>query len=121
MVFGARMLRLAIMITLLVTPLTSQAGQGWYLIYPPVQYPSETETGSVRGTAPYHEWGQTAAFDTVQACERERKATDAKALETLKALGNEDQKSLLTKLRLVVTAAQVSSRCVASDDPRLRP
>jgi hypothetical protein len=100
---------------------SASAGQGWYFIVPPIgQYPTATEPGRIAGSAALPRWEQVGAFDTAQECERARTAKEAEAWAILRSVQDQDKNDMLVKMKSMTSAAMVSGRCVASDDPRLR-
>ena len=110
-----------VVLATLLLPAASLAGQGWYLITPPVsEYPTESTNGQVDGSAPLAKWGQSAAFDTAQECERERNAKTTKAWDTLKGLQTQERENILVKLQKLLNTSVLVGRCIASDDPRLK-
>lgn len=79
---------------------------GWYLLVPPGNNIDEPQL---------HLWSQTAAFSTVEQCERERE----KGRSEILAWGARSPKTETN--RAIVEAIALKSRCIASDDPRLAP
>ena len=104
---------------------------GWYLMVPQVK----PNTGKVDFKAPLAQWNQMGAFDTATACEKERDsrlASSDKAVDEL----NAELKAVPDKSQPLKDAApkvyedyvsvtsfvleMKASRCIASDDPRLK-
>ena len=111
----------ALVVLALLLPASALAGQGWYLITPPIsQVPTESTTGEVDNSAALSKWNQSGAFDTAQECERERTVMKTKAIEDLKLFQQRFGEGVLTKLQTLVGAAMLVGRCIASDDPRLK-
>jgi hypothetical protein len=108
------------LLTLLILPSDAMAGQGWYLIDPPIRrLPTATEAGELNADAPLSRWMQHGAFDAAQECERERKANETAAwafLKDSKSQGN----TYLDGFQVLHHAAALAALCVATDDPRLR-
>ena len=85
---------------------------GWYLILPPVLYPSR----QVNPDAPITKWNHYQVFETAKECEDANMSLRKKA----EALSRDEK---LNPKSVVETAAAQGSlgRCIASDDPRLKP
>ncbi len=76
---------------------------GWYLLQPPLSSPGKLDT-----SAPLSKWNQSKAYDSAAKCEDERLAV----LNSYIAHPKAKDADWFTRL-------SYSSRCVASDDPRL--
>jgi hypothetical protein len=122
--------------TVAVTPLW--AGDGWYLLIPPrSEYNERADYLSgikILDNKPLSQWGQEGAYDSASECESERstllnvnqniysKSSDA----YLKALTAGTDKVVLetqrwaTEMNNANVLAFMASRCIKSNDPRLR-
>jgi hypothetical protein len=85
----------------LVLPAEAQGRQGWHLLVPPVK-PGQPSQAELDGDAPLSRWLQMSTHDTAEGCERAR-------LEL--------SRSFFSKVQQVAPYA----RCVALDDPGLKP
>lgn len=86
---------------------------GWYLLIPPVG------GGKPDATAPLQRWRQFNAFDSAHACQQYRESPDLILELELDQQGFEP--GLPTQTALELRNAEASnSRCVSTDDPRLK-
>ena len=84
---------------------------GWYLILPPVLYPSRR----VNPDAPITKWDHYQVFDTAKECE------DANMFLRKKAEALRRDEKVNPKSVVETAAAQgLLGRCISSDDPRLK-
>ena len=82
------------------------AAVGWYLMLPPVSpKDKKPDLGWALGQ-PISEWVQNSSFDTAKDCE----STKDQTVE----LEKKKQNKILEDIYLM-------ARCIASDDPRLKP
>ena len=89
------------------------AGLGWYLMLPPVP-----NTGAPPDTtAPFNTWRTEGSFDTAHECQAylvELNDLASKHRAQLFAGGDAQRRGYLT-------LALPAGRCIATDDPRLKP
>lgn len=103
-------------------PELGAAGQGWYLIVPPVGQEADGSDIPILAerTAMRH-WQTVRAFDSAKECEVtkdvEMKEALAKAREFLHA--KDPMQKWLSSVSTVWWLRYMYGRCVASDDPRL--
>jgi len=111
------MARLVVVTVLLAlgfsTPPSSAAG-GWYLLLPRVDKESSGRTVPLT-QLPLKDWSHQQAFDNAPMCERE-KAGQAEAWR--REFQTAD--SSFREMALVHMVQFTASRCIASDDPRLK-
>ena len=130
--------RTVLVFTLLVAAPSLSAAEGWYLLIPPrSDYDERAEF--LRGykildTKPLSQWAQQGAYDSASECEAVRNSllmveqrTYSKSSEGY--LNAESTKKdpivlnaqrLLTEMNNANVAALMASRCIKSDDQRLR-
>ena len=104
---------LALLIAVVFTP--AAAASEWYLIRPPLSPVGDV----VASDAPIREWEHVGAYDTVSACEEARR----ELLRTFAPLTADEKRALSPRQAGLVVVAELiaaGSRCIASDDPRLR-
>jgi hypothetical protein len=104
---------------------------GWYLMVPQPDAPGRAPNVN----APLSQWNQMGAFDSASNCEKERESRRRLAVKALDEVQQEidavpDSTQPLVKVAPKVAQDSVdvssfaigieASRCVASDDPRLR-
>lgn len=98
-------------------PTTSRAAGGWYLLAPPFDdFESSRKTGGPRvlDDAPLDKWSRISSFDSAQACEQSRQ-------EVIRFLTREDQNPTFSRGGAMLNRDRaVLSKCVPSDDPRLK-
>jgi hypothetical protein len=87
-------------------PRAAPAGQGWYLLEPPIR-------SHVVLAAPLHMWTHVSAFDTAKDCEASLGERGTRAAQ--------DSHDPSQQFRRAAIEAAVAGRCIASDDPRLKP
>ena len=102
------MMRRAIVLAALFLAIPAFAGQGWYLLSPP-KIPRVMEFDE---KAPLERWEQHRAFDSAEDCERKLDGWRARAMDRFKLDGSIENKYLI--------GSAIFSRCIASDDPRLK-
>ncbi len=107
---------LSALVIVLSGPLTADAGQGWYLLAPPINPASGGTRLTVEGDAPLSRWSQSGAYDTAAACEVDR-LTMTKVLRVQAA----DETTKDRSNQKLMYEAHLQSRCITSDDPRLKP
>ncbi len=105
---------------------------GWYLMVPPMAHEENWQPGGPPTTAPLSEWFIWKPFDTADACE---KAEDALFWRASKNNGTDyhrwlagrassddllDEWSSTYSDNTALNAALRQSRCIATDDPRLK-
>jgi len=110
-------------VVLLVLP-AALAAQGWYLMHPPV----EEKTLRFNPQAPLRQWKQLSAHDNARECE----VAKLNLLNEARNLLDDARKELASKDQVVLDskswiryqaenlAAAMATRCIASDDPRLK-
>src|ERR1035437_2675975 len=130
----------SLLISLLLGMLSpSLAADGWYLLVPPKsKYNKNAEYLSgykISATTPLSQWGQQGAYDSASECEAIKQNliiieqnTYAKSDEDyIKAVGAGGSQTVLDFQRAIVEAlnanvwAFMGSRCIKSNDPRLKP
>jgi len=104
---------------------------GWYLMVPQPDAPGKAPNAN----APLSQWNQMGAFDNASNCEKEREYRRRVAVKALGEVKQEvaalpDSRQPLAKVspKVAQDATDVSnftigieaSRCIASDDPRLK-
>ena len=88
------------------------AGQGWYMMKPPIILNSENPDDSkIDESAPFSKWDQIQAFDTAKDCEK----------TMVKLIKSQKNKKARSKSDLIKELSETESRCIATDDPRLKP
>jgi hypothetical protein len=133
--------RFAIRATLVVLALAappSFAGAGWYLLVPPTSEYDERAAFlsgiKILSAQPLSKWSQQGAYDSASECEEVRNALTATAqnlysrnsADYIKAVGANEKPYLLKHMRWTTERsnanvdALIASRCVESNDPRLR-
>jgi len=103
------MIAIILLLAVFLLPLSAQRGCGWYLMNPPLNNQSERRVISSR---PLNEWTHDEAFDTAAECER--------FLRTMRKDSEEHLKREVNADNIFVRSLYLSSRCIASDDPRLK-
>ena len=101
-------MRRAILLVALFFAIPAFAGQGWYLLSPP-KIPGVMEFDE---KAPLERWEHHGAFDSAEDCERDLNGWRARAMDRFKVVGTIENKYL--------SESAIFSRCIASDDPRLK-
>jgi hypothetical protein len=89
------------------------AGQGWYLLTPP---PLKGSKDRRDFQAPLRMWSQFGAYDTARECEESLSNWRGSTEQQIESVKN---KADIDRLRDRLTRAD-ESRCIASDDPRLK-
>jgi hypothetical protein len=102
------MMRRAILLVTLFFVIPAFAGQGWYLLSPP-KTPGVMEFDE---KALLERWKHHSAFDSAEECERNLNGWRARAWDQFKLADSIENKYL--------SEAAIFSRCIASDDPRLK-
>jgi hypothetical protein len=92
--------------SLAVTSPASGAG-GWYLMDPPYR---------AGQNAPLVQWKHAQAFDSARECQEERERREGSARRALREAREENDRVQISHLIVFYE----HSRCIASDDPRLR-
>lgn len=100
----------ALVVLSLLVASESWAGQGWYLIVPP------RSKGQYDYEAPLRKWSQFSAYDTAEQCQNGLNYWHESVKKKLE--GATDAKSRAETQKYLDAIA--SSRCIASDDPRLK-
>jgi hypothetical protein len=104
---------LALLLTVSFTP--AAAAPEWYLMRPPLSPVGDV----VAIDAPIREWERVGVYGTAPGCEEAR----SELLRTFALLTTDEKKALSPRQTGLVVVAELSaagSRCIASDDPRLR-
>ena len=127
-----------ILAAVLLTATSLWAADGWYLLIPPRgDYDERADFLSgykILDDKPLSQWGQEGAFDSALDCETARNALmlaeqlgDQSSLrEYVKAVGDRTDPVALrmqrfhTEARNANVLAFMASRCIRSNDPRLR-
>jgi len=94
--------------TMLPQRLTIASGH-WYLLEPPV----DQDFSRVLFDFPLGRWYHKGSYDSAAECARAREIIIDKATRAFQALKNE-------RMAGVFAASADGSRCIASDDPRLK-
>jgi len=98
-------------------PAGRTATGGWSLIAPPFSsFEDSSRSGGLRvlDEAPLGQWSLIARFDNAHDCERSRQ-------ETIRFLTREDQNPTFSQGGAMLNRSRAMlSRCVPSDDPRLK-
>jgi len=102
------MMRRAIVLVALFFAAPAYTGQGWYLLSPP-KIPGVMEFDE---QAPLMRWEQRRAFDSAEDCERHLDDWRGRAMDRFKLNGSIENKYSI--------GLAIFSRCIASDDPRLK-
>ena len=107
-----------------LVPGGARAGDGWYLLRPPVT--RQDENWLPAGTALLGQWEHGGAYDTAAECESARDRWQANARREVAGAGPPlpvdapiSERSLRELTFTIHAAIAVDARCVASDDPRL--
>lgn len=104
----------------------------WFLVFPPQAERSGVPLIGPDQTAPISEWqpmrgeqvGESGAFPTKAECEDYRSKTIADARKRLLAdapSGVEKMPSQSSTVQWTFGLAALNSKCISSDDPRLKP
>jgi hypothetical protein len=104
---------LALLLAVSFTP--AAAAAEWYLIRPPLSPVGDV----VASDAPVREWERVGVYETAPACEEARRDL----LRAFSPLTTEEKRALSPRQTGLVVVAELiaaGSRCIASDDPRLR-
>jgi hypothetical protein len=91
---------------------------GWYLMTPPL-----SPAGYADDTAPIASWHYEGSFDTARDCDNSKPTLFAKKSEGLKKLEEQQTTTDLhafDQFRKELHAEFNLSRCIATDDPRLK-
>lgn len=105
---GKKMLWVATIVTAtLLSPVASFAGQGWYLLEPPIR------SNKSDRAAPLHAWSHVNAFDTARECQAVLGERGTQAAR--------DSRDPSQQFRRAAFEAAIDGRCIASDDLRLKP
>jgi len=128
----------SLLVVLLLLAATSWAASGWYLFIPPrSEYNERAEYLSgykILDSKPFSQWGQQGAYDAASECEAvrhsllmaEQRVHAKSSEEYVKALGAGTDPAVLKFQRWSSEASNanessfMASRCIRSDDPRLR-
>ena len=106
-----------IIIALLCCASQTQAANIWYLLAPPFSSFEDTpKTDGLRvlTDAPLAKWSRIGTFDSAQACEQSRQ-------DTIRFLTREDQNPTFNREGAMLNRDRsVLSKCVPSNDPRLK-
>lgn len=89
---------------------------GWYLLSPPLTY----EANIVNVKAPLTEWDQIAAFDSAAKCQAALFYRIDAALNRTDDLKAKDRRRGMVWDSSEGRALTQGSRCVSTDDPRLK-
>jgi hypothetical protein len=94
---------------------------GWYLMAPPMAYDSQRHaTGKVLNGLPLSTWEQWSSFDTAKACEDYQwKQVTTMASATTAAKKRAQTEEQLRRIDAAWGQTDLS-KCIASDDPRLK-
>lgn len=103
---------------------------GWYLFIPPQEYNEQAAflyRFEILDDAPPSQWKQQGAYDSASECEANKQkllmTANRRSTESMKKIRNKDRAPVSTFLEekdLADAIALDASRCVRSDDPRLR-
>ncbi len=128
-----------VLIAVLLVPAFAGAAEGWYLLVPP---PSEYNENAeflqgynILTDKPLPQWSQQGAYESAADCEatrssltlREQNVYSKSKADYMKALGGGTDSPVLKGQRLLLEGSSATlwalliSRCIRSDDPRLRP
>jgi hypothetical protein len=129
---------LLVVVVLLMVATSLWAAEGWYLLVPPLsEYNERADFLSgykMLDNKPLSQWGQQGAYDSASVCEAVRNSLLMVAQRTysssseayLKAVGEKTDPVVLKMQRFITETnnanvmAFMASRCITSDDPRLR-
>jgi hypothetical protein len=138
------MMRLApgaslVVVILLAVTTSPRAAGGWYLLIPPRSEYDE-RAGFLSGykildNKPLSQWGQQGAYDSASECEAvknsftmaEQRVYSLSSEAYVKAVGAGTDPVVLKMQRFLTESNNanvlgfMASRCIRSDDPRLRP
>jgi len=100
-------------IVLSCSSIPAHAGQGWYLLTPPLD---ATAGVAVERDAPLSRWDQSGGYDTATACE-----TDIRIRTQLlkRHAADETRADWYRQQQRVLHERYLHALCVAADDPRL--
>jgi hypothetical protein len=114
------------------------AGTGWYLLVPPSsdydEHAQFLQAYTILDMKPLYQWAQQGAYDSASECEAVRNSLlmvehrfYAKSSEDyVQAIGANKDPAVLTHMRRTTERSNANvdaftaSRCIKSDDPRLR-
>jgi hypothetical protein len=97
---------------------------GWYLMTPPLTPKGVFDSSAtlVDGSAPISQWSVSRSFDSAERCEQAREAAENVLKQAVKKnpdlLGDRDPKRRLETMGILAAAI---AKCIATDDPRLKP
>lgn len=100
---------LALLVLLIVN--VAPAWAGWYLLVPPLEFNPQSKVAVIRDDVPLNRWNQVGEFDSTSAChtvQRER-LHEADTHPIVDVAGGN-----------IAALLELASRCIATDDPRLR-
>ena len=102
-----------LVIVLSCSSIPAHAGQGWYLLTPPLDV---TVGVAVERDAPLSRWDQSGGYDTATACE-----TDIRIRTQLlkRHAADETRADWYRQQQRVLHERYLHALCVAADDPRL--
>lgn len=125
-------------VILLTFAMSLQAADGWYLLIPPrsdFNERAEFLSGyQILDNKPLSQWGQQGAYDSASECETvrnsllmtEQRVYSSSSQAYVKAIGERTDPVVLrmqrfsTEARNANVSAYMASRCIQSNDPRLR-
>jgi len=106
-----------IVVALLCCASQTRAADIWYLLAPPFssfEDTPKTDRLRVPSDAPLAKWSRIGSFESAQACEQSRQ-------DTIRFLTREDQNPTFSREGAMLNRDRaVLSKCVPSDDPRLK-
>ncbi len=108
-------IRIAILGFCILTPEVLLAGQGWYLVTPPMVKSPSGGTPTFNMKAPLSRWDSQSAFDTARECEDFK----AQAISLYKEQSINKPTAKERSESIFAHEATVRAICVASDDRRL--
>lgn len=86
---------------------------GWYLMTPPLSYPTPGGPASLDYKAPLGTWTISRAFDSAKECEDYKLMAEGRTKKDQNPIGETNAKERFAN-------ALVFSQCIATDDPRLK-
>jgi len=134
----SRVSLVALAAALVLTHELAWAEKSWYLLVPPLSNYDEAskylEGYKILTSEPLSKWDHAASYDTAVECETDKSTRtlvegnryEATTQEHHRLISANADKNQLKFQRLIVERANaqhwalISSRCIASDDPRLR-
>jgi hypothetical protein len=97
---------------------SASAGQGWYLLLPPIAVSEGGDDAKIHRERSLPAWTQISAFDSAAECEAERGRKQSFAASEIQGGKMKDANPLIRAM--AVAFASMTTLCIASDDPRLK-